>query len=125
MKQGPIDRDTVLTLISDIPDPCTVATGVPIGISDMGLIKDVTCHNGHVAVTMQLTSPVCMMFAYFIRSIEERLMQHPGIESVLVDVDEDLSWTPAMMTAEGRARLRQQQAPYLRRLLADASQAQT
>ncbi|MFP2905642.1 metal-sulfur cluster assembly factor [Pyxidicoccus sp. 3LFB2] len=91
--------------IQDIPDPCSLATGVPLGIGEMGLIQSVDCTEGRVTVRLHITSPMCMMAAYFMREIEQRLTGQEGVASVHVEFDQDLKWTPGDIHPDARARL--------------------
>ncbi|WP_164010830.1 metal-sulfur cluster assembly factor [Pyxidicoccus trucidator] len=91
--------------IQDIPDPCSLATGVPLGIGEMGLIQSLDCTEGRVTVRLHITSPMCMMAAYFMREIEQRLTGQEGVASVHVEFDQDLQWTPGDIHPDARARL--------------------
>ncbi|MFP2926341.1 metal-sulfur cluster assembly factor [Pyxidicoccus sp. 3LG] len=91
--------------IQDIPDPCSCATGVPLGIGEMGLIQSLECHEGRVTVRMHITSPMCMMAAYFMREIEQRLQPVEGVASVHVEFDQSLQWTPKDIQPEAQQRL--------------------
>ncbi|AGC41438.1 hypothetical protein MYSTI_00079 [Myxococcus stipitatus DSM 14675] len=91
--------------IQSIPDPCSLATGVPLGIGEMGLIESVVNHAGKVTVRLHITSPMCMMAAYFMREVEQRLQGQEGVESVHVEFDHDLKWTPRDIQPEARERL--------------------
>jgi metal-sulfur cluster biosynthetic enzyme len=91
--------------IQTIPDPCSLATGVPLSIGEMGLLQALEFSEGRVTVRLQLTSPMCMMAAYFMREIEQRLSTHEGVQSVHVSFDPALEWRPEHISAEGRQRL--------------------
>ncbi|WP_338873678.1 metal-sulfur cluster assembly factor [Myxococcus stipitatus] len=91
--------------IQSIPDPCSLATGVPLGIGEMGLIESVANHAGKVTVRLHITSPMCMMAAYFMREVEQRLQGQEGVDSVHVEFDHDLKWTPQDIHPEARERL--------------------
>ncbi|QSQ21343.1 DUF59 domain-containing protein [Pyxidicoccus parkwayensis] len=95
----------VRSRIQDIPDPCSCATGVPLGIGEMGLIQSVACTEGRVTVRLHITSPMCMMAAYFMREIEQRLVGQEGVASVHVEFDRELQWTPQDIHPDARERL--------------------
>lgn len=95
----------LLARIHTIPDPCSLATGVPLSIGEMGLLQTLGCDEGRVTVRLQLTSPMCMMAAYFMREIEQRLLSHPDVRSVHIEFDHALEWRPEHISAEGRQRL--------------------
>lgn len=91
--------------IQSIPDPCSLATGVPLGIGEMGLIQSLVCDGGKVTVRLHITSPMCMMAAYFMREIEQRLQPVEGVASVHVEFDQSLAWKPDDIQPEARQRL--------------------
>ena len=95
----------LLARIQSIPDPCSCAVGVPLGIGEMGLVQKLQYDEGKVTVHLQVTSPMCMMAAYFMREIEQRLLAEPGVTSVHVEFDHELEWRPEHISAEGRQRL--------------------
>lgn len=98
-------EQALLERIQDIPDPCSLATGVPLGIREMGLIESLKLEEGTVTVRMHITSPLCMMSAYFMREIEQRLLSQEGVTSVQVEFDHSLQWSPNDIHPEARERL--------------------
>ncbi|MDC0714592.1 iron-sulfur cluster assembly protein [Stigmatella sp. ncwal1] len=98
-------EEELLGQIESIPDPCSLATGVPLGIREMGLIQALEYAGGRVTVRMQITSPMCMMAAYFMREIEQRLAARADVQSVHVVFDHELNWKPEDISAEARQRL--------------------
>ena len=98
-------ESTLLARIQDIPDPCSCATGVPLGIGEMGLIQSLRYEEGKVTVRLHVTSPMCMMAAYFMREVEQRLLAEEGVTSVNVEFDHDLTWKPEDIRPEARERL--------------------
>ncbi|WIG94165.1 iron-sulfur cluster assembly protein [Myxococcus sp. SDU36] len=100
-----MNEQTLRERIQDIPDPCSCATGVPLGIGEMGLIESVKHTEGQVTVRMHITSPMCMMAAYFMREIEQRLLTVDGVTEVNVEFDQELKWTPQDIAPEARERL--------------------
>lgn len=95
----------LLARIQTVPDPCSLAVGVPLSIGEMGLVQGVEYDAGRVTVRMQLTSPMCMMAAYFMREIEQRLLAEAGVTSVHVAFDPALEWRPEHICASARQRL--------------------
>ncbi|ATB33659.1 metal-sulfur cluster assembly factor [Melittangium boletus] len=100
-----MSESDVREVIQDIPDPCSLATGVPLGIGEMGLIQAIECREGGVTVRLHITSPMCMMAAYFMREIEQRLGARMDPQGVKVEFDHALEWTPAHISADARQRL--------------------
>jgi metal-sulfur cluster biosynthetic enzyme len=48
---------------------------------------------------------MCMMAAYFMREIEQRLLAEEGVTSVQVEFDRAFEWKPEDICADGRQRL--------------------
>ena len=95
----------LLARIQSVPDPCSYGAGVPLSIGEMGLLQGLENREGKVTVRMQLTSPMCMMAAYFMREIEQRLLAQEGVESVQVEFDRAFDWKPEDICHDARQRL--------------------
>jgi|GEM_PF-2596543 len=89
-----------------VVDPCSIATGVPINIVDMGLVTDVSLDDGHATVTLILTSPVCMQVSNICEQIDLKLTALPTVDSTEVVVDRSDIWDPGMMDEGARSLLR-------------------
>lgn len=100
----PTDAE-LMARIHSIPDPCSYGAGVPLSIGEMGLLQKLTNDAGRVTVHMQLTSPMCMMAAYFMREIEQRLLAEEGVTSVHLEIDRAFEWKPEDICQDGRQRL--------------------
>jgi len=97
--------EAVVHALRDVVDPCSIATGVPVNLPDMGMVKGVRALDGSIVVTLRVTSPLCMQVGNIVEAIEERLLRIPGITSVVCTVDPTPDWTPALMaTARRRGR---------------------
>jgi metal-sulfur cluster biosynthetic enzyme len=95
----------LLARIHSVPDPCSYGAGVPLSIGEMGLLRKLENDAGRVTVRLQLTSPMCMMAAYFMREIEQRLLAEEGVTSVQVEFDRAFDWKPEDICSDGRQRL--------------------
>ena len=51
--------EEVVASLREIVDPCSAATGVPVSIVDMGLVRHVEIDGDEVRVELRLTSPLC------------------------------------------------------------------
>ena len=89
-----------------VVDPCSIATGVPITLQDMGLVQSVTCRDGHAQVVLRLTSPLCWQQTNIIEAVENALGQVADITSVACAIDHSAQWLPNMMAGDAQARLR-------------------
>jgi metal-sulfur cluster biosynthetic enzyme len=99
------DRDSILSALTLVVDPCSIATGTPISLVDMGMVKDVVHDAGDVRVTLTLTSPVCWQAANIISKIEEVVGRLPAVNSVTCLLDAANEWTPDLMSRSARERL--------------------
>ena len=92
-----------------IHDPCGMATGVRLGLSEMGLLRQVQTEpeadGWTVRVQLRLTSPGCLYYFAFKDNLEERLTAHPQISSVVVDWDPSLDWTPEDLSQAAQSKL--------------------
>ena len=89
-----------------IVDPCSIATGVPISLEDMGLIKEVRFDGEVAVVTLQLTSPNCLQLGNILAEVERVAERSPELGAIRVDVDYRSEWLPSMMSESARGRLR-------------------
>lgn len=94
-------RDCLL----QIKDPCSVATGYPLHLQEMGLVKsiEIDATAGRAVVDLRLTSPTCVMVGYFVTEIQRLVTEAvPDIHDVEVLFDRGFDWTPDMMSEEVR-----------------------
>lgn len=102
-----VDREAaVRQALENVVDPCSIATGVPISLADMGLIKELRWLDGEVKLVLQLTSPICWQAANILSAVERTAMSVPGVRSVHCTLDPTSEWMPSMMSAGARERLR-------------------
>jgi metal-sulfur cluster biosynthetic enzyme len=103
----PGPRAAVLGQLDLIHDPCSVASGVPMGLTEMGLVAHVDiAPDGRVHIDLRLTSPFCHMIP-FMQSEAVRLVGAlPGVTSVTVAGDQGLDWSPDMIAPEAQERRR-------------------
>ena len=103
----------VATLVRDVAnqvyDPCGMAMGLKIGLTEMGLVRDVTANPGtdgwDVGVHLRLTSPGCQYFFYFQQELETRLLGHPDVSNVSVAWDNGMEWTPENLAPSARQKI--------------------
>jgi metal-sulfur cluster biosynthetic enzyme len=90
-----------------VVDPCSIVTGVPITLGDMGLIAGVEVERGEAVVHLRVTSPFCM----HIGNMQERIIavvgEVDGIREVRVEVDDGMEWLPTMIAPHVTRRLRE------------------
>jgi metal-sulfur cluster biosynthetic enzyme len=98
--------DDVRDALQQVVDPCSIATGVPISLVDMGLVKSVELQGSTAAVELIVTSPLCTQIGIITTQIEKVVGRLAGVAEVSVTVDTRTEWWPELMTAEAHERLR-------------------
>ena len=100
------DHEMIWTALQRVVDPCSIATGVPINLVDMGMVKTITHDEGRVSIELRLTSPICWQAANIVAKVEEVLAPLAGVDSVVCTLDPASDWMPDMMAAHAREKLR-------------------
>lgn len=98
-------HDMIEQALHQVCDPCSIAANAPLSIIDMGLVKDWNVEDGHVTVTMCVTSPGCTMGPNMAQAAEALLREIEGIRSASVEFDPSYFWTPDQMTEKGKQSL--------------------
>ena len=95
----------IRTALDAIKDPCSLASGSPMGIAEMGLVKEVAISpEGDVAVALRLTSPFCHMIGFFKKEVIRIVSDMPGVRHVTMSADEGLDWSPREIAPAALAR---------------------
>ena len=102
--------EEVVASLREIVDPCSAATGVPLSIVDMGLVRQVEIDGDEVRVELRLTSPLCHQVPYYLMEIERLVGALDGVRSVTCDYDLGLEWTSALISPAASGRLAAQWA---------------
>jgi metal-sulfur cluster biosynthetic enzyme len=108
-------REAVLAAADEISDPCSVAAAQPLGIAEMGLVRELILtptSGGHaVQIVLRLTAPGCLYWVYFERELRARIAALTGVTEVVVRRDPSYDWSEDDIApvarrrlAEGRAR---------------------
>lgn len=98
--------DPLRDALRRVVDPCSIATGVPVDLLDMGLVKGLRLDGGTAHVELLVTSPLCTQIGLIVDRVREVLAEVDGVGSVEVTVDARAEWWPGMMAASARQRLR-------------------
>lgn len=98
-----------MATLDEIKDPCSVATGTPLGLVEMGLIKQLDISaEGAVDIHLRLTAPFCHMIAFFKKETAERIGALDGVCSVELKPDNGLDWSQEHMSAAARKQREEQ-----------------
>ena len=92
-------------VLDEIYDPCSVATAVPLGLAEMGVVKAVEAsQEGRVVITLRLTSPFCEMMPYMRTESVRKVQALDGVTTCVVEHDSGLDWNHDMMAPDARER---------------------
>jgi metal-sulfur cluster biosynthetic enzyme len=98
-------RTAILAQLDEIKDPCSVASGAPMGLAELGLIDTIDISaGGEVSIRLRLTSPFCHMIGFFKTEVQRRVTALPGITSVSLSADNGLDWSPERIAPAAQAR---------------------
>jgi len=78
---------------------------LPISVTDLGLIQEVTVEGASVRVRMIPTYSACPAIEVMRQDIRRRLLEIPGIDHVDVQLSFEEPWTMKRMSPRGRERL--------------------
>lgn len=92
--------ESVIDALKEIFDP-----EIPVNIYDLGLIYNVEIDEGHVLVTMTLTTPHCPVAESMPAEVELRVGAVPGVGDAEVNLVWDPPWSPQNMSDEARLEL--------------------
>ena len=105
-EQRPATLADVRDALARVVDPCSIATGVPLTLAEMGMVRDIAVDSGQVSLTLVLTSPVCWQSGNIIQAVEASVNRLPWVTAVTCTVDHDAGWLPDQMDPRARQRLR-------------------
>ena len=92
--------EAVIAALKEIFDP-----EIPVNIYDLGLVYGVDVDDGHVVVTMTLTTPHCPVAESMPGEVELRVSAVPGVATAEVNLVWDPPWDPHKMSDEAKLEL--------------------
>jgi metal-sulfur cluster biosynthetic enzyme len=78
---------------------------IPLNIVDLGLVYEVSVHDGQANIKMTLTSPGCHLGGQIAGSVQERLLALDAIQEANVELVWDPPWHQSMISPSGRKTL--------------------
>src|SRR5258708_40270519 len=66
-------RDAIRVALGSVLDPCSVAVGIPLSITEMDLVERVQFNHHGIVVWIRLTEPTCV-FSFYIAHAVERVI---------------------------------------------------
>lgn len=95
-----LDTNAVWNTLRSVLDP-----EYGINIVDMGLIYNVACNHGNIAVTMTLTTENCPSGEWIYEGVKTALNSLPGAQNVEVTMVFEPHWTPACLSEDAQRQL--------------------
>ena len=92
--------ESIIAALRDIFDP-----EIPVNIYDLGLIYAVEVDEGHIDVTMTLTTPHCPVAESMPADVQAKVESVPGVATCEVNLVWDPPWDPAKMSDEAKLEL--------------------
>ncbi len=97
----------VRDVLDQIKDPCSVASCIPMGLTEMGLIKTVQIDaDGSIDIELRLTSPFCEMIGFLQSEAIAKVSALPGVTGVTVRRDNGFDWDHDLIAPAAQARRR-------------------
>ena len=94
-------RSLIYEALRNVYDP-----ELGVNVIDLGLVYDVDVNeDGHVIITMTLTTPGCPMHESIGDGVGVTLQDVPGVTSGEIRLVWDPPWDPSLMTEDGRRML--------------------
>lgn len=94
-------RENVVAVLRTIYDP-----EIPVNILDLGLIYTLDIDpEGNVEIEMTLTAPACPVAGTFPDTVESRVSEVPGVNSVHVELVWEPPWSVDNLTEEVKLEL--------------------
>jgi metal-sulfur cluster biosynthetic enzyme len=98
--------EEVQAAVATVVDPCSIATGVPINLVEMGMLLEVALEGDAATVTLCVTSPVCWQAMNIVDAVQHAVERIDGIERATCQIDAAAEWMPEMMDDRAQTRLR-------------------
>jgi len=95
-----VNTKDIFAILKTIPDP-----EMPISITDLGLIEDVTLENSNVHIQLLPTFIGCFALPAIAQDIKNKVGELTGIENVDIEFINDPPWSIDRISDAGRASL--------------------
>jgi len=97
----------IYEILDEILDPCSVANSTPMGLVEMGIVKNVdVTDDGQVRVDLRLTSPFCEMIPYMQGEAIRNIVALDGVAGCEVTRDSGMEWDHGLIAVDAQKRRR-------------------
>lgn len=110
-------EEEIRGVLNEIVDPCSAAAGVPVGLVDMGIVRNVEINGSALRIVLLPTFPTCRFVPIFELEVRKRL----GDVDLSVNVEvagPDVVWDESDMVPDARRRLEESRRRRRNELLA-------
>ncbi|KUO50674.1 MAG: hypothetical protein APF78_03690 [Sphingomonadales bacterium BRH_c3] len=102
--------DRVREAANAVPDPCSMARNLNLGVADMGMIRNIRLEevpSGRWSVTMliRLTAPGCMYMPYFEEHLRREVTRLPDVDEFRIVWDDNFDWTPECLSPAAKEKV--------------------
>ena len=91
--------------LARVHDPCSLAAGSPVSITDLGLITGWSVDGGSLRVSIAATGPGCTFLGKIADAARAELLTLRGVRHVRIELDTEFVWDPGRMSPAARAAL--------------------
>jgi metal-sulfur cluster biosynthetic enzyme len=96
-----IDKNKVIELLDEVYDP-----ELGLKITDLGLVYRIDVQDdGIVDIDFTLTYPGCPAADFIYSDIQEKVIRHPDVKDMNLNIVWDPPWSPEKMSEEARLNL--------------------
>lgn len=124
VSNSPSLAERVREAANAVPDPCSMARNLNLGVADMGMIRDIRLEevsSGRWSVTMliRLTAPSCMYMPYFEENLRREVTRLPDVDEFRIAWDGNFDWTPESLSPAAKEKV-EARTRHLEQVLRDA-----
>ena len=102
--------EDVQTAIGTVIDPCSRFNGVPLSLTELGMVKSVKTSGSTVQIRLLLDDPTCLYTFEIQHELRKALSAVAGVESIELELVADELWTPDRVQPQARALLDERRA---------------
>ena len=104
------DPAAVAAALERVHDPCSVASGAPLGLGAMGLVRSCEVDGDVVRVAIAVTGPGCTFAGLLLDRAADAVRAVPGVRTVDVRLDTTHVWDPDALAPGAAAALAQRRS---------------
>jgi metal-sulfur cluster biosynthetic enzyme len=103
---GSLNLAEVQAVVNTVQDPCSVSWGIPLTITEMGLVREIQVQDRIVHLKLLLTEPTCIFFFDIGTDLKTKLINALGQCEVDIELLSNQLWSEDLMQPEALKRLK-------------------